>query len=93
MPLSVLPTVIVSSVSTLTASGTTMLVLAPESDLARSGGIIGIVLAAMAAATAAHYTLLDRRLSRLEGLGRSIVNCERAVLDALDESNAPPPGP
>ena len=90
MPLSVLPAVIVSSVSTLTASGTTMLVLAPESDLVRSGGVIGIILAAMGAATAAHYALMDRRLRRSEALLKRVVSTERAVLDVLNEDIDPP---
>lgn len=90
MPLSILPTIIMSGVGTLTASGTTMLIVAPESDLARSAGVLGVIIAAVAAANAAHYSLVDRRLRRIETLSTRIVGCERAVLDALNEDGEPP---
>lgn len=89
MPLSLIPAIIVGGISTLTASGTTMLVLAPESDLARTGGAVGVILAAVCAANAVNYTLIDRRLRRVELLTGRVVRCERAVLDALNDDAEP----
>lgn len=84
------PTIISVSVSALTAAGLTLLAARPDHDLYRSAGAVGVLIGAVGAATAIHWTLMDRRLRRVEGLGERIVTCERDVLSVLQGDGGSP---
>lgn len=84
------PTIINASLSALTAAGITLLTVRPDHDLSRSAGIVTAIVGAVGAATAIHWSLMDRRLRRVETLSTRIVTTEESVLTALQGSDLPP---
>lgn len=83
MPVPDRPTIINASLSALTAAGITLLTVRPDHDLSRSAGIVTAIVGAVGAATAIHWSLMDRRLRRVETLSTRIVTAEQNVLTML----------
>ena len=84
------PTVLSAAISAITAASITALIARPRHDLIRSAGVVGILAGGMGAATTIHYTLIDRRLCRIEELGERIVCTEKDVLESLIDSGDEP---
>lgn len=89
MPVPDRPTIINASLSALTAAGITLLTVRPDHDLSRSAGIVTAIVGAVGAATAIHWSLMDRRLRRVETLSTRMVTYERDVLTALHSEDGP----
>ena len=75
------PTALSALIGAITASGMTMLASRPHHDLARSVGIVSVVVGTVGAATA----VVLHKMQRMEDLGCRIVTVDQNILDALTD--------